>query len=312
MIYTLTLNPAVDRELTVAAIEFDTVLRAREWRVDYGGKGFNVSRMLAALGAASTAVAFAGGRAGELLQDGLGSLGIPSEFVWVPGETRTNVSIITVAHDRYIKVNEPGPTIGREDQRAMIDRVQALARPGDWWVLAGSLPPGLPADFYAALIEILQAAHAKTLLDTSGAALAQGCPARPFFLKPNAVELAALTGLPVDTPAQIAAAATAAHVLGPEHVVVSLGKMGALFAEAGRYWLASPPAISEANPIGAGDSMVGGLVWALSQGESLPEAMRWGLACGAATASQPGTTVGTRAQVESLLAQVRFSPLPVS
>ena len=108
MIYTVTLNPAVDRELRVPAIEFDTVLRASAWRVDFGGKGFNVSRMLCALGAESVALGFAGGRAGELLRDGLHALGIATDFVWVPGETRTNVSIVSEAPPRYVKVNEPG------------------------------------------------------------------------------------------------------------------------------------------------------------------------------------------------------------
>src|SRR5512133_2411707 len=111
MIYTLTLNPAVDRELTVSAIEYDSVLRASESRVDFGGKGFNVSRLLKGLGAESTAVGFLGGKAGEILQDGLKSLDIGTEFVWVPGETRTNVSIVTQSSGHYIKVNEKGPQV---------------------------------------------------------------------------------------------------------------------------------------------------------------------------------------------------------
>ena len=104
MIYTITLNPAVDRELTVPAIEFDKVLRAQRWQVDFGGKGFNVSRTLMALGSPSTALGLAGGRSGEMLRDGLEDLGIATDFVWVPAETRTNISIVTNDHDRYIKV----------------------------------------------------------------------------------------------------------------------------------------------------------------------------------------------------------------
>ena len=113
MIYTLTLNPAVDRELTVPAMEFDSVLRASESRVDFGGKGFNVSRLLKGMDEPSVAVGFLGGNAGELLQKGLQSLGIGTDFVWVDGETRTNVSVVTQSHDHYIKVNEKGPLPGR-------------------------------------------------------------------------------------------------------------------------------------------------------------------------------------------------------
>ncbi|MBC8333458.1 MAG: 1-phosphofructokinase, partial [Anaerolineae bacterium] len=173
-IYTLTLNPAIDRELTVPAIEFGSVLRASAWQVDFGGKGFNVSRMLKSLGTVSTALGFAGGKSGELLKDGLEALGIGTDFVWVDGETRTNVSIVTEAHDRYVKVNEPGPTISTSEQQALIEKVHQLSQPDDWWVLAGSLPPGIASDFYAHLIEIIQNTGARALLDTSGEALSQG------------------------------------------------------------------------------------------------------------------------------------------
>lgn len=312
MIYTVTLNPAVDRELTVPAIEFDSVLRATAWRVDYGGKGFNVSRMLRALGADSVALGFAGGRSGELLRDGLESLGIGTDFVWVAGETRTNVSIVSEAHDHYVKANEPGPTISPAEEIALVQKVRQLAQAGDWWVLAGSLPPGVSPPIYMQLIGDIQAAGARVILDTSGNALRDGCAARPFLAKPNDLEIHKLTGLPVDSTADIAAAAQAMQQQSVANVVVSLGKKGALLADAESVWLAASPQIQEKNPIGAGDSMVGGLVWGLSQDLPLPEALRWGIACGAATASMPGTAVGSRELVESLAAQVTISRNPLS
>lgn len=304
MIYTVTLNPAVDRELTVAAIEFDSVLRATAWQVDCGGKGFNVSRMLRSLGADSVALGFAGGRSGELLRDELAALGVDTDFVWVEGETRTNVSIVSESNGRYVKVNEPGPVISAQAQAALIEKVQTLAQKGDWWVLAGSLPPGAPPTIYGQLIGVIQAAGARAILDSSGGALKLGCEARPFLAKPNDVELGALTGLPVEGEAQIVTAAQAMREMGVQHVVVSLGKKGALLATGEGVWLAQSPTIQEKNPIGAGDSMVGGLVWGLNQQMSLREALRWGIACGAATASQSGTAVGKREQVEELVEQV--------
>ncbi len=307
MIYTLTLNPAVDRELTVPAIEYDMVLRAADWRVDVGGKGFNVSRMLMSLGTPSTALAFAGGRSGELLRDGLEALGISTDFVWVDGDTRTNVSIITAAHDHYIKVNEPGPTVSVRDQTILVDKIKGLARPEDWWVLSGSLPPGVVETLYADAITGIQSLGAHVILDSSGAALRHGCEASPFLVKPNAEEAQSLTGLPVGSLEQIVQAIAAVHRLGPAHVVISLGKQGAIFGNDRDVWLAAAPSIAEVNPIGAGDSMVGGLVWGLSQGQGLEQAMRWALACGAATASQSGTAVGSRALVETLVDQVKIS-----
>jgi 1-phosphofructokinase family hexose kinase len=309
MIYTVTLNPAVDRELTVPAMEFDSVLRASESRLDFGGKGFNVSRLLKGMGAASTAVGFLGGRAGELLQDGLQRLGIDTDFVWISGETRTNVSIVTQAHDHYIKVNEKGPLVDADKQKELLEKIDSLAKPGDWWVLAGSLPPGVSDDFYARIVNVLNKHEAHGILDTSGESLRLGCAEKPYLVKPNTEEAHVLTGLPMDTSFEIAAAAAEICRIGAQNVVVSMGKAGALLHTAGDTWLTHSPKIQEKNPIGAGDSMVGGLIWALTQGIRLKEALSWGIASGAATASLPGTEVGTRPLIEELYSQVRYERL---
>lgn len=309
MIYTVTLNPSVDRQLTVPSLSYDTVLRASSWRIDPGGKGFNVSRMLMALGTQSTALGFAAGKSGEWLRDRLEAAGIATDFVWVEGETRTNISIINESNSRYIKVNEPGPEISAESQTRLAEQVSQLAQPGDWWVLAGSLPPGVPATIYADLIERVRAAGAHAVLDTSGPALQAGCEAGPHLVKPNDVEAAALTGLPVTNHAERIAAAARIHAMGVDHVVISLGKEGALLANSADSLLASSPRITERNPIGAGDSMVGGLVWSLAREQPLSEALRWGIACGAASAAQDGTAVGTWEQVQSLAEQVVVRPL---
>jgi 1-phosphofructokinase family hexose kinase len=309
MIYTLTLNPAVDRELTVPAMEFDSVLRASESRVDFGGKGFNVSRLLKGMEESSIAVGFLGGNAGELLQKGLRSLGIGTDFVWVAGETRTNVSIVTQSHDHYIKVNEKGPLVDVAKQQELLDKIDSLAKRGDWWVLAGSMPPGVADDFYARIVNVLNKHEAHAILDTTGESLRLGCAEKPYLVKPNAEEAHALTGLPMDTPAEIAAAAAEIRKMGAQNVVVSMGKSGALLQTPKETWLTHSPKIQEKNPIGAGDSMVGGLVWALTQGIALKESLGWGVASGAATASLSGTEVGSRPLIEELFGQVRFERL---
>ena len=309
MIYTLTPNPAVDRELTVPAMEFDSVLRASESRVDFGGKGFNVSRLLKGMETSSTAVGFLAGNAGELLQNGLKSLGIGTDFVWVTGETRTNVSIVTQSHDHYIKVNEKGPLVDAAKQQELLDKVGTLTKPGDWWVLAGSMPPGAPDDFYARVVNVLNKQEANAILDTTGEALRLGCSERPYLIKPNAEEVHALTGMPINSTTEIALAAVELRKMGARNVVISMGKAGALLQTAEETWLTHSPQIKEKNPIGAGDSMVGGLVWALSQGISLKEALGWGVASGAATASLSGTEVGSRPLIEELFKQVHFERL---
>lgn len=306
MIYTVTLNPALDRELTVPAISFDSVLRATESRSDLGGKGFNVARMLAVLGQPVVAVGFAGGKTGEILREGLNGLGIPTEFVEITGETRTNVSIVTPAGDHHIKVNEAGPTISANEKLALEKLVQTRVQPGDWWVLAGSLPPGLAPTVYADLIRAIKAAGGRVILDTSGEPLRQGYLAGPDLLKPNTVEAAQLTGHFLDTP-QAALRATR-YLEGVEFVVVSMGKDGALLGWQGQGWWASAPTIVERNPIGAGDSLVAGLVAGLSQDSPL-EALRLGVACGAATASHGGTAIGTRPEINELLEKVSLHEL---
>lgn len=309
MIFTVTLNPAVDRELTVGNIVFDTVLRASEWRVDCGGKGFNVARMLKAVGVNSVALGFAAGKTGELLSDKLLELGVETDFVWVAGDTRTNVSIVSEENSRYVKVNEPGPTISRADLVLLEEKIRSRVQPGDWWVLAGSLPPGVPETFYSELIGIIQEAGAQVFLDTSSGALKKSCKAGPVLVKPNDEEAHELTGLPVGDITEIVEAAKAVRQLGPASVVISLGKEGALLVNEKGAWRAKSPAITERNPIGAGDSMVAGIVWGLSEGVEMSEALSRGIACGAATASQSGTTVGELSQVQELLQKVQLDKL---
>lgn len=307
MIYTVTLNPAVDRELSVPAIAFGEVLRATGHRVDCGGKGFNVSRALRTLDTDSVALGFVGGFAGQMITAGLRQLGIPGDFVEISGETRTNVTVVD--SERHIKVNEAGPAITSEDEALLVSKIRSLVKPGDWWVLSGSLPPGASVGFYADVIRIVQSAGARALLDTSGPALVRGCVAAPFLAKPNAEEAAQLTGRPVETIEDARRAANVIHALGVALVVVSLGKRGAVLSNGSAAWLARPPKIVERNPVGAGDSMVAGLVWGLAQERPIEQALRWAVACGAAAASLAGTAFGTRAAITELEAQVELEAL---
>jgi len=302
MIYTLTLNPAIDFELIVADFEFDAVSRALGSRVDCGGKGFNVSRMLANLKMPSIAMGLVGGPTGDRLSAMLGELGIDTRFTRIAGETRTNVSLVQAGGSKHLKVNDTGPSISDEELAELIGMVRAAARPGDWWVLAGSLPPGVPDDVYAQLITILDQQGAFTVLDSSGEALRLGCAAGPTLVKPNLAEAEQLTGLVVSDAASLTALAQAALLLGPASLVLSMGKTGALLATPDEQVECISPRIVEQNPIGAGDSMVAGLVWGLSQGQSQSGSLTLGIACGAATASCAGTTLGTLADVEALLA----------
>ncbi|MDP2964814.1 MAG: 1-phosphofructokinase [Pelolinea sp.] len=307
MIYTVTLNPAIDKEYTVPQLVMNEVLRASSVRADYGGKGFNVSRMLAVLGGESRAVGFVGGHTGQLLQDGLISMGIATDFVWIEQESRTNISIFDDQHKQHIKLNEPGPLVAAEETRALMEKIRGLVQSGDWWVLAGSLTPGVPEDIFAQIITLVQAGGARAILDTSGQPLFLGCQAKPYLVKPNASEAEQLAGLPADTIEELTTLLPSIHKLGAQNIVVSAGKKGALLSDGKKHWLGSSPPIKEQNPTGAGDAMVGGLVFLLASGESLATALSWGIACGAAAASQPGTRMPARDVVEELLKKIKIT-----
>ena len=305
MIYTLTLNPAVDLELSIDDFQFDRVTRAVKSRMDCGGKGFNVSRMLANLKTPSVAMGFVGGKSGERLEQTLRSLDIETDFNWIEGETRTNVSIVKADNSQYLKVNEAGPTVTQGDIDALTDKVRLNARPGDWWVLAGSLPPGAPATIYATLTSIIEGAGASVMLDTSGETLRAGCEAKPTIIKPNMEEARELAASICGEEASDADIAKAVLAMGPKNLIISMGRDGALLATHDNLKMVKAPVVKERNPIGAGDSMVGGVIWGLSLGQPLIEALQSGIACGAATAGRDGTELGSYEMVVELLSQMK-------
>ena len=310
MIVTVTPNPVLDLTFTVPDLVLNEVLRATHTRRDWGGKGFNVSRALLAMGAPSAAMGFVGGATGEQLARGLAEMGIETDLVHIRGETRTNVVITTPSGTPFVKANERGPTVLDEEAQALMRRVRERVQPGDLWALCGSLPPGLPADFYATLTEVLHAAGALVCLDTSGEPLRQAIRARPDLIKPNAEEAAAVLGCPVRGPIEAARAVDRFLALGIQRVALSLGADGLLLAsKCNRVW-AYPPAIEARNAVGAGDASVAGLLWGLTQALSLTDMARWAVAAGAAAAAGEGVSVADRAQVEAFVEQVTLRPWP--
>lgn len=304
MIYTVTLNPAVDFQYVVPRLDLNQVLRATHTHIHPGGKGFNVSRMLAELQVESTALGIVGGQQGNFLKEGLQALGIETKLIEIAGETRVNVSVVTERRDTYFKVNEAGPQVEDSTMDQLLELIKDLASPGDWWVLSGSVPPGVDANIYAEIINTVRAVGASTILDTSGQPLSLGVEARPTIVKPNAEEALQLTQSPFSDIQQTIAVAGKIRQLGAENVVISLDKDGAVLHDGKQTWFASAPVIFEKNSIGAGDSLVAGLVHKLVQNEPLPQALKWGIACGSATASQSGTSIGAQEQIAELANQI--------
>lgn len=307
MIYTVTLNPALDKEYRVSDLLENSILRATSVKLDYGGKGFNIARMLAGFGSDCVALAFIGGHTGDVLDEGLKRSGIKTDFVHVHGETRTNISIVSESNDSYIKVNEPGPEVSNKETDELLQKIEAFIQPGDWWILAGSLPPGVHADIYSRMIRLINQGGAKAVLDSSGDALKLGCMAEPFLIKPNLDEIAQISDVEVNDSIGIGKAITRIHALGVKKIILSAGKDKAICSDGTKQWGGIPPKIKEMNPTGAGDAMVAAIVYRLSRNETFLDAFTWGLAAGSAAASLPGTIMPVRSDVERLLNKVIIS-----
>ena len=309
MIYTVTLNPGIDLQYTVERIEYNDILRSQESRRDIGGKGFNVSNALSKLEIPSTALGFVGGKTGEYLVNQLDILRIDHDLIWISGESRINTTILEMGKGNHLKLNEPGPQIHFEEQEKMLDISAGLAQENDFFILSGSLPPGVPDDYYAQLIRVIQNNGAKALLDTSGSALVEGLKAKPYFCKPNRSELQELTGIRMKSIENYRAGIITAHNIGGDNICLSLGKKGAVFSDGKGFLLASPPNIAERNPIAAGDAMLAGITAGMAKELTNAEILRLGVACGTAAASLDGTSFGSIETIESFSEKVTISEI---
>ena len=306
MIYTITLNPALDKQLTVSDIRFNDVLIAEGVQLDFGGKGFNVSRMLKELNQPSKAVGLLGGQTGKAIEAGLKEQAIDVVAIPVSGETRTNVSVVTPGGSKHIKVNEKGPTISVSELQQVFQYIFENAAAGTLWVLAGSIPPGVNVDVYQQMTQKIKELGGDVVLDTSSAALKEGVLAHPKLVKPNLFELSQLTGREITSLQEILENSALTRSVGAEFVAISAGEKGALLTDGEKTAICLPPEIQEANPVGAGDAMVAGLSFALYHGYDLEQALMLGVACGTASAMQSGTRMPEWDLVEQVRQQVRI------
>jgi 1-phosphofructokinase family hexose kinase len=311
MIYTLTPNPSIDRSLTIPEIRFNAVLRSQKVRLDWGGKGFNVSRSLQQFGIDTMAIAWVGGGSGKMLADGLQRMGIQTDFVWVDEETRTNTMIIEGDGGWHVKVNEPGPFISKSDVDQLFQKVEGYAKKGDLWILSGSLPPDVPEMFYADLIRLLQSRGAKVILDTSGTPLQLGCQEVPFLVKINISEASQMVGFPIEDPEDAKRAALPFLRMGVTVFGLTMGGAGFLLANQRTMVYASAPRITVRNAAGSGDSLLAGLIYAQGQGMDLVEAARWAVATGSASVESDAVSEFDIQRVQELLPEIESKVINV-
>ncbi|MBY8884949.1 1-phosphofructokinase family hexose kinase [Streptomyces sp. PTM05] len=284
MIVTVTLNAALDVTYHVPRLTAHATHRVSDVTARPGGKGLNVSRVLAALGHETVATGLAGGRTGEALREGMAAAapGVTDALMTVRGETRRTVAVVDAASGDTTMFNEPGPLVGAEEWAAFLRRYAELLDGARAVALCGSLPPGLPVGAYAELVRAARTAGVYVLLDTSGEALRRGIAARPDAIKPNADELAQLTGL-----TEPLRASGEARRRGARAVVASAGPAGLLAVAEEGVWQAPVPERLEGNPTGAGDSAVAGLLSGLAEDLPWPDRLARAVALSAATVLAP-------------------------
>ncbi len=301
MIVTLTMNPTVDKSARVGQVVSERKLRCHSPRLDPGGGGLNVSRAIKKLGGESLALYTCGGPNGQILQSLLDKEGIRHRALAIEGWTRESFAVLEETTGLQYRFNLPGPELTEAEWRRSLDELSAIDPKPDYIVASGSLPPGTPMDFYARVARLAQQMGARLVVDTSGEALREAAHAHVFLLKPNLRELSDLTGMPLDDePSQEAAARDLIERDYCQSVVLSLGTSGVLFVTKDESERVRSPIVPIVSKIGAGDSMVAGIVLGLSRGRSLREAVCFGVAAGAAAVMTPGTELCRRDDAERL------------
>ncbi|MFD5536898.1 1-phosphofructokinase family hexose kinase [Streptomyces sp. NPDC127079] len=300
MILTVTLNTALDITYRVGALRPHTSHRVSDVTERPGGKGVNVARVLAALGHETTVTGFVGGATGAVVRERLAeTAGVREALLPVAGATRRTIAVVDERTGDTTQLNEPGPQIAPAEWGAFLDHYEELLRGALAVALCGSLPPGVPVGAYATLIRTARSAGVPVLLDTSGEPLRRGVAARPDLVKPNADELAELTGS--HDPSR---ATQDARRRGARAVVASLGPQGLLALTPEGRWHAVPPTREHGNPTGAGDSAVAGLLSGLVEQLPWPDRLSRAVALSAATVRAPAAAEFDRAIYEKLLGWV--------
>jgi 1-phosphofructokinase family hexose kinase len=311
MILSLTLNPCVDQVLTIDGLKPHDTNRVKFSAEDAGGKGVNLSRVVAEMGGDTVATGFLGGTTGLFVRAVLAEQGVRNSFIEVAGSTRTNVSVEDGTGKPPTTFNERGPEISEAELHRLIGWLEELAHEATWIAIGGSLPPGVPTDIFRTLIEIGHASNARVLLDADGDPQRLGFDAKPDMVKPNSPECSRLLGRPIvsDEDALSAVDEIYERMGGGERIaLLSRGKRGAVMRCAEGRFLGRSPEVEVRSTIGSGDSLLGAFLWAYESGKGLDTALRWGLAAGAATATTGGAEIARKVTVDNLFERALVEP----
>jgi len=282
MILCLNLNAAIDKTVVVSSFEINKIHRPESVIALAGGKGCNVARALKTLGDVPVVSGWVGGFAGQFIEKELHLENIQTDFIHTDFESRTCTSILDREKGTMTEIYEAGESIPLGKINELRDHILANVGKYKAITLSGSLPPGVPSDFYAYLINIARKENVLTFLDTSGDALRKGVEAVPFFIKPNETEAKSLLGLKSNEPLDFAQAAAEISTRYRINVLLSLGANGAIAAKADEIFIVKTPSVESKSAVGSGDCMLAGLTHGFLQGLSFEDAIICGVAAGTA------------------------------
>lgn len=303
MITSICMNPSFDKTVEVDTLELGEVNRIRTSRTDMGGKGINVAVVAKRLGLNCRCIGVMGEDGSARLQSMLEKEGMEHAFLTVPGSVRTNTKIVSRDGKGVTELNEPGAAMDAAQLQAFFSMAREKAADSRYAVLTGSLPPGCPAGTYRDLMRAMEGVNC--ILDVGGKELELGAEAHPFLIKPNLSELEATLGLELRTLRSIRDAALIFLRKGVQHVVVSMGSMGAMYVSKEKTLFAPALRVEAKSTVGAGDAMVGGLLKGLEVEGNMAHAFRYGVAAGAASVMTEGTQLIVPEDFDNLLGQVK-------
>jgi 6-phosphofructokinase 2 len=307
-VVTLTVNPAIDKSTRTPNLVPEKKLRCESPVSEPGGGGINVSRVLKKLGANSLAFAFTGGFSGKFFEQLIFSEGIDFHPIPISGDTRENFIVVESSSGSQFRFGMEGPLIFDQEVQNCLKIIEPALIGADFLVASGSLAPGMPVDFYAQLALLSKKSNCRLILDTSGKALELAARTGAYLLKPNLNELSLLMGREELQAEEIKDSAQELIRKGfCEIMVVSLGQAGAMMVSKDSVFQVSAPLVKKQSTVGAGDSMVAGLVWSLSREMDLKSALQFGVACGTAATMNPGTELCRKEDVERLFEWIRKS-----
>ena len=308
-ILTLTINPALDVSTSTENVVGEHKMRCGLSRLDPGGGGINVSRVIQRLGGQTLAIYAAGGPTGDAYRRLIEAEGIPTLVVPIAGSTRESFTVDEMATGQQFRFVLQGPEVTEPEWRACLARVTESIPRGGYVVASGSLPPGAPDDFYARVARLARDHDARCIVDASGPALAAALAEGVFLVKPSGRELGELVGSTLDTEESRIAAASALVSRGSaEFVALTLGGEGAVLASATGVMRLAVPQVTVQSTVGAGDSFLGAFVLRTAQGHDAAAAFRAAVAAGSATAMTPATELCHRVDVERLEAELALAP----